>query len=307
MKLKISVVLLLVFCSLFVVAQTKEQILKYKIYRVDKSWKAGKAPRMISTYYDMNANIIKEVKSYGSKGDTSVAIYKYLDNELIETNEQGFDKTALTSMTDTSYTYVDGRLLSKTTKDLESEVTADSSAIQLSDDTGISKEDYHYNDKGQIDTVLVSNNDTTIWTTKNPFAGDKKHKATLSLKKVQIYTYPDGNTVSIKECRFPIDESDNTCCNISQTIENDSLEIYTQTYHERQGCIVSSAESIDSTIYHKKNGLIYMYQMPAWDGSKTYCTYIMDEKGLIQEGRSITVFGKRSSSGITRYKYYYRK
>jgi hypothetical protein len=295
MKLKTLVILLFSCCHQLVFSQTKEQVIKYNIFRVDRIRKDHQITVVHSVYYDNNANISKEEEDYGGSGNNTT-LYKYLDTLLVQMTELCFyngEGTTIRDSTMTNYRYDKrNRLLSESCRNINGE---------------LSRKKYIYNNNGGIDTVLLYDNDSTALTDKSPIVGERRYKKKVSLEKMQAYNYPDSNIVLIRECNCPIWDS-NFNCKTFETIKNDSAEIMIQKYHGRQGCFIDSTESADTTIAHKKNDLIYLYENKVYS-EKKYYTYKFNEFGLITEMQFADVYygDIQSLPDTTIYKYYYRK
>ena len=290
----IAIILSFLLPSQILLGQTKNEIINLKIYRVDRTSIWQDKPRLYSVYYDEKGNIIKEVETFGKTNYKSVTSYKFLVTLLIQIVQQEFVKNKLTgnSITDITYQFDNQkRIKSKTAKSSSKE---------------ISKELYLYNNKNQFDTIFIYNNDTTIWTPKQPFTGIKKLKKIANIKRIKVYDYSESHKVVIKDCIYPINNFDNTSCRTYETIESDTLDISIEKFWGRQGCIMNSDQTIDTTLSHKRNGQIYLYETNMWKG-KNYYEYKKNELGLITETKAITINDDKKIDRITEWKYYFRQ
>jgi hypothetical protein len=294
MRKFITIILTFLLPAQICLGQTTNEIINLKIYRVDRNSIWQDKPQLNSIYYDERGNIIKEEETFGNTNYKSMTTYKYLDTLLSQVIEQEFEKNKLigNSISDITYQFDNkNRIKSKTTKKSNKE---------------ISKELYSYNIKNQFDTVFIYNNDTTIWTPKQPFTGIKKLKKLATVKRVRVYDYSENNKIVIKDCFYPINTNDNSSCRTYENIESDTLDISIEKFWGSQGCIMNSDQTMDTTISHKRNGQIYLYETTMLKG-KNYYEYKKNEFGLIAETKAITISYGKKTEKITKWKYYFRK
>ena len=67
----------------FLFGQTKEQIIKFKIYRLDHITRFAKKPKIYSYYYDTLGRTIKEDLVIESKGEKTTTTFIFKDSLLI--------------------------------------------------------------------------------------------------------------------------------------------------------------------------------------------------------------------------------
>jgi hypothetical protein len=291
MKPFITIILSFLLPFQILMAQTKNQIVNLKIYCTNQisTWKAK--PRIYRVFYDEKANITKEIEILGKTNTKTITTYKYLDTLLIQSIEQFFEKDKLVSTLTTTYTYQfeGNRIKSKT-------ITSSLGNIAI--------EKYTYNRNNQFDTVFIYNNDTTIWTSQQPILGEEKLNKTASIKKIKLYSYLDSNRVSVLECNYPSFEY--YSCKTHETIESDTLDISIEKYWTKQGDIMNSAQTVEFTKVHKKNGLVYFQESNVFFNSKTYYEYKRNSLGLVSRTKATTLTNGKKSIYMTNYKYYFR-
>jgi hypothetical protein len=288
-----STILLFLLPSQFLLGQTKNEIINLKIYSVDHISTWQKKPRIYKVFYDEKGNIIKEVETLQKTNTKTITRYKYSDTLLIQSIEQGFENGKLINSLLTSYTYQfdkEKRLKSK-------KITNSSKNILI--------EKYSYNSNNKLDTVFVYNNDTTIWTPQQHFTGERKLNKTASIKKIKVYSYLDSNGISIQECNYPSFES--YSCKTYETIESDTLDISIERFWGRQGCIMDSAQSIQFTKLHKKNGSIYFKESNIFFDTKIYYEYQKNNLGLVTQTTATSLADDKKLIYVTNHKYYFRQ
>src|SRR5437868_6423741 len=221
-------------------AQTTEQIVSLHIYAIDDISTWQNKPRTYTRYYDEKGNIVKEIQIMERTKTSTITSYKYSGSLLSEVFEVNFENGKRVDSLRTNYQYEfdsANRMMSKTT---------------TTSSGNISTEKISYNKFSQPDSVLVYNNDTTIWNSKNTILGEKHLNKIASIKKLRVYSYMSDGTVSMQECTYPYPET--YSCKTTETFKNDTLEVLKERYWGRQGCVMDSAQKEDYIIQHKQNG-----------------------------------------------------
>jgi len=275
------------------IGQTKTEIKRHKIYRVDESFLFQGKPAVYTSYYDPLGRVIKQIEGISYDKSKLITSTKYLDDTLIsEIKVDTFYGKVFLGTTVFSYVYKfdkNRRITSKQSKKSSGEIT---------------KEVYTYNIHNKLDTVFFFNNDTTIWT-GNSFTGKRQLTNNLSLKRVNIYSY-NGDTVFLKDCCYPISLYDKLCCKAHIKVKNDTADISIETSWGLNGCILDSSATVwtDKTL---KNMNGDYYAENTW-GDKIFYTNYKNTKGLLQKRviKRIDHEGKVSTSSI-KWTYYYRQ
>src|SRR4051812_30212817 len=206
MRPQILIISLIILPSQILLAQTKDEIIKYKIFRVDQTSVIRNSKTVYSKYFDSKGKLIKEVEIFYYPFSKSETTYKYLDTLCIQTIDRFFegkkqvDKTVLNF----DYRFDDNkRVIQKT---------------MTNNKGNISIEKISYNPKNQIDTIFIYNNDTAIALSEGFLNYEIKTKENATLKKIKLYSYFDTNKTFIKECNYPVGDSDKSCKIINELL-----------------------------------------------------------------------------------------
>jgi len=285
----------IILLSLFhqAAGQTRFDIQKHHINRIDQTFTVQGNSELTSTFYDTLGRTIKQIDKSSYDGSKFVMINKYLNDTLLsEITVDTFYNNKFFGRTTVSFSY---------TFDHHNRVT---SKLSESSTGEMVKEIYSFKADGRLDTLFVFNNDTTLWS-GNSFTGVRQLKNSLTLKRIKVYSY-NGDTAFVKDCCYPVSEYDKLCCKGFVEVLNDSLEVSIETSWGLNGCILDSSARV-STYTTRKNESGDYYSENPW-GDKTYYTNYRNDKGLLLKriNKRINSEGK-SSTSITKWKYYYRQ
>jgi hypothetical protein len=289
MRPLILIILLFTQTSPKTFGQTKDDIIKYGIYRVDQSFIKKQYKRIYSKFFDKDGILIKEVETFNNPNSKVEKLYKYSDTLCIETVAKIFEANKLVETGTTKFEYrFDNykRLVEKRTS---------------SSKNNISIETYSYNNLNQVDTTFIFDNDTTVFEKGNFLNFKIETKAQPSLKKIKVYSYPNENNVLIKDCKFPPTEKS---CNLIEEFNSDTLDIHHETFYAVQGCVENHFDQTEKR--YKKDDLVYMF-VSSVSNDTTYYFYNKNQFGLVIERSSSETPSKSNSKVFMTCKYYYRK
>jgi hypothetical protein len=269
--------------------QTKNEIAKYGIYRVDQTFIKQKFKRVYSKYFDNNGILIKEIETFNNPNSKAVTLYKYSDTVCIETVDKIFEGKKQVETVTTKFQYRfdnNKRLLEKRTSNSKN---------------NISIETYSYNNLNQVDTIFILDNDTTVFEKDNFLNFKIETKGQPSLKKIKIYSYSNENKVLIRDCKYPPTEKS---CKLIEEFNSDTLVTHQESFYAVQGCVENHFDTFKK--WHKKSGLTYLFETSDFD-DETYYFYTKNQFGLVVEKRENDKPNDKGSKVNTVWKYYFRK
>lgn len=269
--------------------QTKSEIVKHGIYRIDKTYLGKKFKRVYSQYFNQDGNLIKQVETINNPSSKSETIYKYSDTLCIQTEDKIFEGNKQVETVTTKFQYQfdsNKRLIEKRISNSKKNVSI---------------EKYSYNSLNQLDTTFIFDNDTTVFE-KGSFLNFKiETKPQPSLKKILAYSYPNENRVLIKDCKYPPTEKN---CSFIEDFNSDSLVTHKESFYAVQGCVENHFDTFKK--WHKKDGLTFLFETSDFD-DKTYYFYSKNQFGFVVEKRENDKPTKDGSKVITVWKYYFRQ
>ena len=286
------------FFSLFFIAlnqflfgQTKDQIIKFKIYRTDHITSFAKKPKINTYYYDTLGRTIKEDLVLESKNEKTTTTYIFNDSLLAKTLDTTFIKNVLVNFETKDFSYEfdnQNRIKSKT---------------ETSSDNRIDKEEYIYNSQNKLDSVLFYDNDSLKLNDEKPSRFVQGFGKNLNVNGYKSYKYLGKDTILIKECKNFYDDSR---ASLIQTIKNDSLDIYSETSWLMYS-LSDSAKYTTTIKYLLKNGEIYQKESNQIFDISGHYFYKKDKQGLIIQTKVIPSLRKRKTYFLTTHKYYFRE
>lgn len=285
------IIIILLFAQSFpsVMGQTKYEIVKYGIYRIDQTFIKKQSKRVYSKYFDNNGLVIKEVETFSNPITKVVVVYKYSDTVCIEAIEKIFEGGKQVETVTTQFHY----RFDKNKRLLEKKTTSSNNKVSI--------ETYTYNDFNQIDTTFIFDNDTTIFEKGNLLNFTIQTKAQPSLKKIKTYSYPNENKILVKDCEYPPTDRN---CKLVETLNSDTLDIYHQTFYTVQGCVENQFDQTEKR--YKKDGLVYKV-VSNISNDTAYYFYKKNQFGLVIERSISDTPSKTNSKVFMTSRYYYRK
>ena len=289
MRPLILIILLFTQASPKTFGQTKYEIIKYGIYRVDQTFIKKQYKRVYSKYFDKDGILIKEVETFHNPNSKAVTLYKYLDTVCIETVGKIYEGNKQVEIVTTKFEY---RFDNKK-RLVEKKINSSKNNISI--------ETYSYNNLNQVDTTFIFDNDTTIFEKGNFLNFKIETKAQPSLKRIKIYSYPNENKVLIKDCKYPPTDKS---CNLIEEFNSDTLDIHHETFYAVQGCVENHFDQTEKR--YKKDGVVYMFVSNV-SNDTTYYFYDKNQFGLLIERSSSDTPFKSNRKVFMTCKYYYRK
>jgi hypothetical protein len=287
MRKFIQLVLFLISFTQTTLGQTKYEIRKFKISKIEQTIFLKKHKRIYTKFFDKGGELIKEIEVFTNPYFKTETNYKYLDTLCIETIDIYLDEENKVSKRTTNFEYLfdnEKRMTQKITRNSEK---------------NISIEKYSYNQINQIDTIFFYNNDTTINVKGNFLNYETKTKKEATLKKIKSYTYLDKNNISIKECNFPLSNNDKNC-KLIEDFESNTLKVHKESYYAVEN------HSANWKKWHKKDGLVYLFESSDFE-NKTFYFYQKNKFGFILEKKSSEDFNNINAKISSTWKYYYRQ
>jgi hypothetical protein len=285
-------IILSLFLTKLAAGQTLDQIIKFKILRIDKSTDFHDGTKKNdTTWYDKNASLLKEDitlirsgEAYLSMNTRYTYLYNQLDSEIeITTGEHG--KLLDSSWKKYKYDFDEKTSILK------------SKTIETPEE--ITREEYIYHSNlNQPDSILVYDNDTS-WIVNNSNFFTTGYGKMIHLKKTDALRYPDKGTIITRECPFHKDESDSSYCIVKENTVNDSEEIYIDKSWSHDH------ETIEKYEVEKKGGLIIYMETNMPFEEKNYYEYKMNNRGLPVYILTTVVKNNKTTRRNTSYGYLY--
>ena len=283
-----SIILFFLLYSQISLGQTKNEIKKFKIFKIEQTVFFRNNKKFYTKYFNDDGEIVKDILVINKPFFKSVTTYKYLDSLCMEQIDESFEGNNKPEIVTTKFQYqFDNfkRIIQQTTSNSQNNILI---------------EKYSYDNLNRVDTTFIFDNDTTVFE-KGSFLNFKiETKPQPSLKKIKFYSYPDENKVLIKDCKYPISEKS---CNFIEEFSSDSLIIHQENFYAVQGCVENHFDTFKK--WHKKDGLTYIFESSDFD-DKTYYFYLKNQFGLVVEERENNKPTKTGSKVNAVWKYYFR-
>ena len=288
--MKILLLIILAFSLPFkkVIGQTKTEILKFNISRIDYNSKFGDDSTLLSEYYDIEGKVIKYESSYKRASQNFVIINKYVDTLLVKVINCKYENGNLIDSTVTNFDYQ---------FDNQNRIISNIKTNSLNE---IQQCKFSYNGKNEIDTTFVYNNDLTISAEGQPFGNEKKLTKTVTLKGIEVTEFHKDTVIFKKCCPY-----NNTDCSIIESLNSDTLDILIEKAEVRRSCPLYYVQVANVSRTYKKDGQIYFYENTAWD-QKIYYKYVKNDLGLITRRIVNKTEKGNQTETVTDIKYFFR-